>query len=159
MFIATLVSSVFHIVFGLLIFTTALYFPHLKNIFCRVLLPVLWVFANATWVSLFNNWKGLDSFHSPHPTRSTRPYGSCTYHLITDRGGSLQMITVLHREGSSQMITVLHRGGVSNDYDTPWILGCYIRNIISRDLTKKSDFYQLVKNNFWGLCQNYYNFT
>ena len=26
-------------------------------------------------------------------------------------------------------------------------------------LDKKSDFYQLVKNNFWGACQNYYNFT
>ena len=24
---------------------------------------------------------------------------------------------------------------------------------------QKSDFYQLVKNNFWGVCQNYYNFT
>ena len=25
--------------------------------------------------------------------------GSCTYYVITDRGGSLQMITVLHRAG------------------------------------------------------------
>ena len=24
---------------------------------------------------------------------------------------------------------------------------------------KKSNFYQLVKNHFWGVCQNYYNFT
>ena len=38
--------------------------------------------------------------------------GSCTYYVITDRGGgSLQMITVLHRGASSQMITILHRGG------------------------------------------------
>ena len=43
--------------------------------------------------------------------------GSCTYYVITDRGGgSLQMITVLHRGGSIQMITVLHRGGSPNDY-------------------------------------------
>ena len=41
--------------------------------------------------------------------------GSCTYYVITDGGGSLQMITVLHR-GSSQMITVLPRGGPANDY-------------------------------------------
>ena len=27
-------------------------------------------------------------------------WGSCTYYVITDRGGSLQTITVLHREGS-----------------------------------------------------------
>ena len=41
--------------------------------------------------------------------------GSCTYYVITDRGGgSLQMITVLHR-GSSQMIIILHRGP-PNDY-------------------------------------------
>ena len=38
------------------------------------------------------------------------------------------------------MITVLHRGGLANDYSIPWILGCYIRNIISKDLTKKHIF-------------------
>ena len=42
--------------------------------------------------------------------------GSCTYYVITNGGGSLQMITVLHSGGSSQMITVLHRGGPANDY-------------------------------------------
>ena len=38
--------------------------------------------------------------------------GSCTYYVITNGGGSLQMITVLHRRGSSQtvLVTVLHRG-------------------------------------------------
>ena len=36
-----------------------------------------------------------------------------------------------------QMITVLRRGGLANDYGIPWILGFYIRNIISKDLTKK----------------------
>ena len=34
--------------------------------------------------------------------------GSCTYYVITDRGGSLQMITVLHR------------GGPANDYGITW---------------------------------------
>ena len=48
------------------------------------------------------------------------------------------------------MITVLHRGGVSNDYGTPLILGCYIRNIISRDLTKKSDLFLVGKKSFLG---------
>ena len=33
--------------------------------------------------------------------------GSCTYYVITDRGGS------------SQMITVLREGGVASDYDIP----------------------------------------
>ena len=47
-----------------------------------------------------------------------------------------------------QMITVLHGGGVSNDYGTPWILGCYIRNIISRDLTKKIRFLSVGKKSF-----------
>ena len=42
--------------------------------------------------------------------------GSCTYYVITDGGGSLQMITALHRGMSSQMITVLYRGGPANDY-------------------------------------------
>ena len=37
------------------------------------------------------------------------------------------------------MITVLHRGGPENDYSVPRILGYYIRNIISLDLTKSSD--------------------
>ena len=41
--------------------------------------------------------------------------GSCTYYVIAGRGGSLQMITVLHR-GAGQMIRVLHRGGPANDY-------------------------------------------
>ena len=36
------------------------------------------------------------------------------------------------------MITVLHRGGLANDYGIPLILGYYIRNIISKDLTKKT---------------------
>ena len=70
-----------------------------------------------------------------------------------------------------QMITVLHGGGVSNDYGTPWILGCYIRNIISRDLTKKSDFFSVGKKSFLGvrskslqlyrggICPNDYNIT
>ena len=61
-------------IFNASIFSTSIDVPHLKNIFCRVLLPVLWVLANATWVSLFNIGSGLDSFHSAHSTRSTRPY-------------------------------------------------------------------------------------
>ena len=48
-----------------------------------------------------------------------------------------------------QMITVLHGGGVSNDYGTPWILGCYIRNINSRDL-KKIKFLSVGKKSFLG---------
>ena len=58
-----------------------------------------------------------------------------------------------------QMITVLRRGGLANDYGIPWILGYYIRNIISKDLTKKTYFFQLVKSHFWEVCQNDYNFT
>ena len=57
-------------------------------------------------------------------------------------GWSLQMITVLQRGGgSSQMITVLQRGVLENDYSVPRILGYYISNIISMDLTKKSGFF------------------
>ena len=49
-----------------------------------------------------------------------------------------------------QMILTLHRGGLANDYSIPWILGDSIRNIISIDLTKKSDFFHLVRSHFWG---------
>ena len=38
------------------------------------------------------------------------------------------------------MVTVLHRHGLANDSSIPWILGYYIRNIISIDLKKKSIF-------------------
>ena len=47
-----------------------------------------------------------------------------------------------------QMITVHHESWVATleiSFPETW--------------QKKSDFYQLVKNNFWGVCQNYYNFT
>ena len=43
------------------------------------------------------------------------------------------------------MITVLHRGGLANDYSIPWILGCYIRNNISKDLTKNIFFFSWQK--------------
>ena len=57
-------------------------------------------------------------------------------------GWPFQMITVLQRGGgSSQMITVLQRGVLENDYSVPRILGYYISNIISMDLTKKSGFF------------------
>ena len=48
------------------------------------------------------------------------------------------------------MITVLHRGGLANDYSIPWILGCYIRNIISKDLTKKNILFSVGKKSFLG---------
>ena len=51
-----------------------------------------------------------------HTNDSDNYEGSCTYYVITDRRGSLKMITVLHRGGFSQMITVLHRGGPANGY-------------------------------------------
>ena len=35
-------------------------------------------------------------------------------------------------------------------YQQPWILGCYIRNIISRDLTKKIKFLSVGKKSFLG---------
>ena len=41
---------------------------------------------------------------------------------------------------SGQLITVLHTGGLANDYDVPLILGYFIRNIISIDLTKNQIF-------------------
>ena len=43
------------------------------------------------------------------------------------------------------MVTVLQRGGLANDYGIPRILGYYIRNIISIDLTTKSDFFSWSK--------------
>ena len=39
------------------------------------------------------------------------------------------------------MITVLHRGVPENDYNVPQILGYYIRNMISINLTKNSGFF------------------
>ena len=44
------------------------------------------------------------------------------------------------------MITILRRGGLANDYGIPWILGYYIRNIISIDLTKIQIFFHLVRS-------------
>ena len=38
------------------------------------------------------------------------------------------------------MITVLRKGGLASDYGIPWILGYYIRNIISKDLKKNQIF-------------------
>ena len=61
------------------------------------------------------------------------------------------MITVLHGGGGlakwlhyyigvvRQMITLLHKGGVANDYDIPWILGFYIRNIISTSQEQRNN--------------------
>ena len=48
------------------------------------------------------------------------------------------------------MITVLHRTGLANDYSIPRFLDYSIRNIISIDLTKKSDYFHLVRSLFWG---------
>ena len=99
--------------------------------------------------------------------------GPCTYYVITDRGVSFSKWLQYYIGGGlakwlqyyigvvRQMITVLiRRGGLANDYGIPWILGYYIRNIISKDLTKKKTyFFQLVKSHFWEVCQNDYNFT
>ena len=52
------------------------------------------------------------------------------------------------------MITVLQRGVLENDYSVPRILGYYIRNIISIDLTKRSDLFLIDKKLFLGVCQN-----
>ena len=53
--------------------------------------------------------------------------------------------------GSSQMITVLRRCVPENDYSVRRILGYYIRNIISIDLTKNSgSLFKLIKSNFLG---------
>ena len=46
--------------------------------------------------------------------------GSCTYYVITDRGGGRGVSPndySITEGGSSQMITVLLRGGPPNDYD------------------------------------------
>ena len=52
------------------------------------------------------------------------------------------MITVLQKGGGSwQIITILRRGGPENDYSLSQILGYYIRNMISIDLTINSDFF------------------
>ena len=42
---------------------------------------------------------------------------------------------------AKQSIKVLQRGVLENDYSVPPILGYYISNIISMDLTKKSGFF------------------
>ena len=78
--------------------------------------------------------------------------GSCTYYVITNRGRGLSKWLQYYIGGGlakwlqyyigvgQQMVTVLHRGVLANDSSIPWILGYYIRNIISIDLTKKSFF-------------------
>ena len=48
--------------------------------------------------------------------------------------------------GSSQMITVLQRGVLEHDYSVPRILGYYISNIISMDLTKNQASFLVGKN-------------
>ena len=48
-----------------------------------------------------------------------------------------------------QMVTVLHRGGLANDSSIPWILGYYIRNIISIDLANIQIF-SFGKKSFLG---------
>ena len=70
------------------------------------------------------------------------------------------MIKVLHRV-VHQMVIVLPRDGLANDSSILGILGYYIRNIISIDLTKNSDFCHLVKSHFCGRgdCQYDYIFT
>ena len=57
------------------------------------------------------------------------------------------------RWGVLQMITVLHRSGLENKNSNPRILGYFIRNIISIDLTKNSDF---CFNWFLGVWLHYY---
>ena len=53
--------------------------------------------------------------------------------------------------GSSQMITVSHRVGPENYYSVPRILEYYIRNMISKDLTKNSVFFfSWLKIIFWA---------
>ena len=47
------------------------------------------------------------------------------------------------------MVTVLHRGGLANDSSIPWILGYYIRNIISIDLANIQIF-SFGKKSFLG---------
>ena len=55
------------------------------------------------------------------------------------------------------MIAVLHRGVPENDDSMPQILGYYIGNIISIDLTKIQASFLVDKNNFFGgVCQNDY---
>ena len=49
-----------------------------------------------------------------------------------------------------KMITVLHWGDLANDYGVPWILGFYIKNIISIDLTTKIIFFPVVQKSFLG---------
>ena len=46
------------------------------------------------------------------------------------------MITVLLRGGSSQMITVLHRGGPPNDYDNTYYILYYDRRGLANDYGK-----------------------
>ena len=58
------------------------------------------------------------------------------------------------------MLTVLHRDAPENNHSVPQILGYYItdviRNIISIDLTKIQASFLVDKNQFLGVCQNYY---
>ena len=49
--------------------------------------------------------------------------------------------SIIEGGGSWQIITILRRGGPENDYSLSQILGYYIRNMISIDLTINSDFF------------------
>ena len=64
-------------------------------------------------------------------------------HILRNRGcwGGLSKWLQYYIGVVRQMITVLHRGDVANDYGITWILGYYIRNFISLEMTKKSDFF------------------
>ena len=55
-------------------------------------------------------------------------------------GGDLSKWLQYYIRVVPQMITVLHRGGLAMTTVYNESLGYYIRNIISIDLTKKSDF-------------------
>ena len=56
-------------------------------------------------------------------------------------GRVLHLSISKRRGGSGQMIKVLHRGGLKNNYSAPRILGYSITNFISIDLTESSDFF------------------
>ena len=58
-----------------------------------------------------------------------------------------------------QMITVLHKGWSDKWSRYTMNLGLLHEEYHFHRLDKKSDFFQLVKNHFWRVCQNDYNFT
>ena len=68
------------------------------------------------------------------------------FHWASDRSLCINYVI----EGGGGLATLLHRGGQENDYSVSQILGYYIRNIMSIDLTKISGLFFVNKKSLFG---------